>query len=105
MAIEINSFPCPKCGGRLEVRDSRPAHFRGDPSIRRRRRCRKCGDRLTTFEVVNDGEEDFRNSRLPKIISAARDAHDALSAMIAIFDAKPSDDDSGLQTPTNGGTK
>ena len=43
-------FPCPKCGHRTGVTDSRPDSNGG---IRRRRRCR-CGLRFTTREVTDD---------------------------------------------------
>jgi len=43
-------FPCPKCGARSGVIDSRPT---SDGGIRRRRRCR-CGHRFTTREVTDD---------------------------------------------------
>jgi hypothetical protein len=46
---------CPECGGKSEVKDSRPTES-GD--IRRRRECGKCGDRWTTYEVHS---EDYRS--------------------------------------------
>ena len=41
------SFLCPRCGKRTNVIDSRQA----PKGWRRRRECKKCGFRLTTFEV------------------------------------------------------
>lgn len=35
----------------MDVKDSRPTSYLEQPSIRRRRRCNRCGVRLTTFEV------------------------------------------------------
>ena len=43
---------CPKCGGEMRaVIDSRPSVVVGAGTIRRRRSCAGCGDRMTTFEV------------------------------------------------------
>lgn len=43
---------CPKCGGEmLAVVESRPAVVVGVGTIRRRRSCAECGDRMTTFEI------------------------------------------------------
>lgn len=44
---------CPFCAGtRLQVLESRVVE--GGGAIRRRRECRKCGNRFTTFEKVRD---------------------------------------------------
>lgn len=44
---------CPYCAGtRLQVLESRVVE--GGGAIRRRRECRKCGNRFTTFEKVRD---------------------------------------------------
>jgi hypothetical protein len=43
---------CPTCGGGTDVKDSRVSVFHDKPSIRRRRVCRACKRRITTFEVV-----------------------------------------------------
>jgi hypothetical protein len=39
-------MPCPLCGGVTDVRDTREART----AIRRRRWCRACGNRFTTYE-------------------------------------------------------
>ncbi len=39
---------CPRCSGRTQVLSSRPS----GGEVLRRRRCRLCGQRLTTFERV-----------------------------------------------------
>jgi transcriptional regulator NrdR family protein len=85
---ELNSFPCPKCMGRMDVRDSRPTIYRSKQAVRRRRRCNKCGFRVTTFESIGS-ENDFADARLPKIIAAAREAKDAIEVMIEQFDSGP----------------
>jgi hypothetical protein len=41
---------CSECGGESSVKDSRPA----SGTIRRRRRCDRCGSSWTTFEVDRD---------------------------------------------------
>lgn len=41
---------CPKCKGKTKVIDSRP-YF--ENKIRRRRACIKCGQRFTTYEMLN----------------------------------------------------
>jgi len=56
-----NGFPCPNCGGRSEVRDSRytpyTAVHKGKnmipsvPAIKRRRQCVRCFVKWTTWEV------------------------------------------------------
>lgn len=38
---------CPKCSGKSEVSDSRPK----DGTVRRRRKCLKCGHKYTSYEV------------------------------------------------------
>lgn len=42
------------CGGITDVTDSRTAKLGEAPAIRRRRRCRVCSARLTTFECSAD---------------------------------------------------
>lgn len=46
---------CPACGGRSSVIDSRPH----ESSIRRRRECKKCGQRWSTTEVPYFDMEDM----------------------------------------------
>lgn len=83
----LNSFPCVKCGGYTAVVDSRPTTYRGAHSIRRRRRCKQCGYRVSTFEVV-DEDDNFIDRRLPKVIAAARDVRLALTNLIERFDGE-----------------
>jgi transcriptional regulator NrdR family protein len=49
---------CPVCSGRLDIKDSRPTVVEGLATVRRRRHCRECKGRLTTYEIV-DGRELF----------------------------------------------
>ncbi len=82
------SFPCPKCGGPMEVKDSRPAAYRKKPSIRRRRACKTCQWRTTTFEIVDRGEADD-DMKLAAMVGAARRAKSALAALIENYDNLP----------------
>ena len=48
------AYHCAKCGGKVEVIDSRPTTFCEERSIGLRRRCIACDDRFTTFEISED---------------------------------------------------
>ena len=43
---------CPKCNGPTSVKDSRDYVYQENETTRRRRRCRKCGHRYSTVEIV-----------------------------------------------------
>lgn len=43
---------CPKCNGPTSVKDSRDYVYQDMETTRRRRRCRKCGHRYSTVEIV-----------------------------------------------------
>ena len=43
---------CPKCKGATSVKDSRDFKYQNVDTTRRRRRCRKCGHRYSTVEIV-----------------------------------------------------
>ena len=47
---------CPECGGRLDVYESRPAD--AGNTIWRRRECRACHRRYTTFEQAVSDDDD-----------------------------------------------
>jgi transcriptional regulator NrdR family protein len=49
-----NTLPCPLCGDRSKVLDTRPG-TEITPRTRRRRKCFSCGHRWTTVEI--DDEE------------------------------------------------
>ena len=51
---------CPECDGLMGVTDSRPG---SGPSIRRRRKCRQCGLRATTYEIAIPDEQAVIVSR------------------------------------------
>lgn len=61
-------YRCPKCGGPVDVTDSRPTTFMGTFSIRRRRDC-GCGYRFTTFEV----QATFIDEHMAKVETVAKD--------------------------------
>lgn len=49
----MSLFACPGCGHEVtDIKDSRPVIDRSQTAIRRRRVCRKCGDRFTTYETT-----------------------------------------------------
>lgn len=61
------SFPCIACRTpNAEVMDSRPTHVNDLPAVRRRRRCKTCGHRFTTFEVseVDTSQEKVDAARV-----------------------------------------
>jgi C4-type Zn-finger protein len=45
-------MPCPSCGGRMYVNDSRRDPCRDKSLVRRQRHCRDCGHHTLTFEVA-----------------------------------------------------
>lgn len=48
-----NKPPCPQCATtKSAIRDSREDKFRGAATIRRRRECKACGTRWTTYEIT-----------------------------------------------------
>jgi transcriptional regulator NrdR family protein len=50
-------FPCPDCGGRALVEDTRLGRYQGGTEYRwRRRECRRCGRRFTTYETTEKPE-------------------------------------------------
>ena len=52
----------------MDVIDSRPTLFIGEQSIRRRRKCRKCGKRDSTFEISAVGRLASQLDRAKAII-------------------------------------
>jgi transcriptional regulator NrdR family protein len=67
---DSNGIHCPQCeGGITEVIDSRPTHVGTHQAIRRRRCCRQCGYRFTTFEISETTFSEMQSDR-EKIVSA-----------------------------------
>lgn len=43
------SYPCPKCRGETDCRDTRT--LKRKPGVRRRRECKACGEKFSTVEI------------------------------------------------------
>lgn len=71
---------CPHCGGDTGVTDSRPS---GNNTIRRRRRCRGCDLRFTTYEVVAEQNPEEMAEVLRKQAASLRVAADRLEKIAA----------------------
>lgn len=84
------SFPCPECGGRVDVKDSRPSTYFGAATIRRRRSCRGCGKRFSTVEVI---ETTHDSKRVQRIAFAARRLQDATSDLLKQYESVPNGED------------
>jgi transcriptional regulator NrdR family protein len=68
--IDSNGIHCPHCSnGITEVIDSRPSHIGIHEAVRRRRRCRSCDYRFSTFEIPEATFLEMKSDR-QKIISA-----------------------------------
>ena len=91
---DLSGFPCPVCGQRMEVKDSRATNFHNRPSIRRRRRCRKCHWAVTTYEII-DNAQLSADARLGPVMNGVRRAHEAMGALINAFDAETDDRPAG----------
>ena len=76
----VNSFPCPACGGKMSVIDSRPS--RSLKAIRRRRKCDACGEKLTTMEMVYAPGVGPDNNRKQVVMKALNALHEAVKAYI-----------------------
>ena len=73
-----NSITCPLHPGiDTDVTDSRGTHLRGMESVRRRRKCSKCGYSWTTYELSAGDIEKMTgktDDALSDIMKIARDA-------------------------------
>ena len=87
----VVAMACPQCNGRMDVNDSRPSHFHGQPTIRRRRRCRTCRWAVTTYEVVDMGGAAVA-ARLPKAMGTMRALRDVLDRFITEYETKKGND-------------
>jgi hypothetical protein len=78
-----DTFKCPACGfGSMMVMDSRPSKVGEEPAVRRRRKCKNCDTRITTYEIAGAQDiEDLRFS-LGRIIGLARNAQSALTILL-----------------------
>lgn len=74
---------CSECGGESSVKDSRPA----SGTIRRRRRCDKCGLNWTTFEIDREAILKLRAaSRLFTAMEEERKRIEELVKVVSGFD-------------------
>lgn len=81
------SFPCPNCqSDSVDVRDSRPCEHQGRPSIRRRRHCRKCRHRFTTFEIIDRAGPASEASRILAIKRVATNLQRAVNDLSDLYD-------------------
>lgn len=72
---------CP-CGAITDVVDSRPSRFGAVAAIRRRRKCRVCGERSTTFECLTEGFAPLATSHeLKRQIETLKSVTTALNAL------------------------
>ena len=83
---------CPNCGsGQTAIVDSRESGWGGE-TVRRRRRCRECGFRYSTFEITEESyngllkqQEMLREivqNRGPKMAMALLDAVQEIDATV-----------------------
>jgi len=75
-------FPCPLCGTKMGIVDSRPTLLGNAAAVRRRRKCLQCNHRLTTYEceAIKDAE-DMRTA-LGRVVGLARNAVGGLANFI-----------------------
>jgi transcriptional regulator NrdR family protein len=75
---------CPRCGAPTWVHDSRPGLYFGQPCTRRRRYCKACGHRFTSWEIIGG---TFDAAKLRAIIASAHRI--AAAAEAVLTSAKP----------------
>jgi hypothetical protein len=75
-------FKCPACGFGMAVVDSRPTTVDNNQGCRRRRVCKNCNTRITTYEITAAKDtEDLRLS-LGRMMGLARNAQSALTILL-----------------------
>ncbi|HEX8835379.1 MAG TPA: hypothetical protein VF748_00455 [Candidatus Acidoferrum sp.] len=84
--MAMPAFPCPLCNKRMDTKDSRPTTFHGKPSVRRRKRCSKCGWVVTTYEVQDDLIIQSE-ARLIAVANSLRRTYEAIGVLLAEYDA------------------
>lgn len=63
---------CPECGGDTDVKDSRQSgkfkdSMYGNSITRRKRKCKKCQNRFTTYELPVHLIQEFEDRKLIKL--------------------------------------
>ncbi len=74
---------CTACGGKTQVIDTR---FRGDGSLRRRRRCLHCGQRHTTYEMPNDTWKAITRQQ-KAVVDKMREHAEAIAVLASEFNS------------------
>jgi transcriptional regulator NrdR family protein len=74
---DLNALKC-LCGGDLsQVVDSRPAVYGDTPTVRRRRKCDACGEKIMTYElpafVVEQGRDKAIRAAVREMIKRMLD--------------------------------
>lgn len=85
------NLPCPQCGGRMDVKDTRPSTYESVDAICRRRCCRDCGHRVTTYEIIDGSIR--RAEWVDAIVQELRKLRRGINAVITEAD---------IGRPTNG---
>jgi transcriptional regulator NrdR family protein len=68
----VPNFPCPFCGGKSVVKDSRPGTIAGASAVRRRRTCLDCHQRWSTFEhIIGGGRMEQHISHMARAVNVA----------------------------------
>lgn len=89
----MTGFPCPKCGDRLDTKDTRFTHHAGRASVRRRRQCRKCKKRFTSYEVL---EGRYERANAAAVLNMVRKLHHATGGLIEELDLVSAGPEVGL---------
>ena len=76
------SLRCKCCSNITAVMDSRPAQKHGIEAVRRRRVCKKCGWRGTTFEFFTDEQAEGSAEQL---LSIAMKSFDSLEREFTLY--------------------
>jgi len=83
------SFVCNTCGAaETAVKDSRPTHFAGHATIRRRRMCLQCMARFTTVEIDFDLLKALVGGDPAVAIALVRDVEQAVQRLGNFYRAK-----------------
>lgn len=68
----------------MDTKDSRPTTFHKEKTVRRRRHCRDCLFRITTFEVIGGGRRDAELKKIAAMREAVRRATEALQLLLSL---------------------
>ena len=85
MTQQPETYPCSQCGARMQTKDTRPAMYLGRPAVRRRRACKRCQFRETTYELA-ESVLARSDTRLQRTMPRLRQAQAAIEELIAEYD-------------------